>query len=50
METQYLELLARALGVANIKVHLVQDDPALLPQMDNRLRAMLFEDFSYGEV
>ena len=50
METQYLDLPARSLGVANIKVHLVQDDPALLPQMDNRLRAMLFEDFSYGEV
>lgn len=50
MPTRYLELLAKALGVVNIRVHLIQNDPALLPQMDNRLRAMLFEDFSYGEV
>lgn len=50
MQTRYLELLAKALGVVNIKVHLVQNDPVLLPQMDNRLRALLFEDYSYGEV
>ncbi len=50
METQYLELFSKALGIANIKVHPVPNDPLLMPQMDNRLRAMLFENFSYKEM
>ncbi len=50
MKTRYLELLSKALGIANIKVHPISNDPALLPQMDNRLRTMLFEDYSYGEM
>ena len=50
MPASSLELLTKALSIANISVHLIAGDPAGLCQMDNRLRAMLFENFSYAEA
>lgn len=50
MPIPYLELLTKALSIANISVHLISDDLTAMHQIDNRLRAMLFENFSYAEA